>query len=280
MFSERIRRRQRSWWGNDQPIRERVHRLRELSTRHAAGDLPLRPCCPLWRRTFANKLNGRELARRHGFRLPELYWSGRAPARLPVERLPPHFVVKPAFGRSSHDVYLMADGTDLLGRRPYDGAALRRRLRRDLGELTLLPLMAEEMVRSESGEPGVPIDYKCYVFGDFVAAIEAIERIGSDPARNPVGHYFADWNPLPTSMRSDLYRTRAFAPPRCLDEMVARSAALGAAFGTFVRVDCYSTERGCVFGEIATCPTQGKNFSDYAERYFEELWRDRFPDQL
>ena len=52
MFSERIRRRQETWWGSGKSLGSRLHRLRELAARRAIDEpLGRGRCCSLWRRT-------------------------------------------------------------------------------------------------------------------------------------------------------------------------------------------------------------------------------------
>ena len=68
-------------------------------------------------------------------------------------------------------------------------------------------------------------------------------------------------------------------PPLCLSEMVACVRRLGAAYETYVRVDMYASDRGCVFGEFSSTPAEGRNFTPFGNRYLGELWERTFPDR-
>jgi hypothetical protein len=68
-------------------------------------------------------------------------------------------------------------------------------------------------------------------------------------------------------------------PPRCLEEQLACARRLGVACGTYVRIDMFATDRGAVFGELTNRPAGGAGFTPHAERYFDDLWRQAFPDE-
>jgi hypothetical protein len=275
-FSERLRRRQELWWGVESGI-ARLHRAREILIARDPGAGSLR-CCARWQRSLSNKLSSRAFAAAHGCRVPQLYWSGRIPDRLPIGSLPSRFVVKPAFGNRGAGVHVLCDGVDLFGHARYDARTLRRHLRSSFGLVSPIALIAEEFVRDESGVLSVPTSYKFYMFGEQVAAIEASRGTAPDSHDNPRRGYTADWRPFEPSLRSAEYRTGDFAPPSCLDEMLDVARRLGRAYGAFVRVDLYASDRGCVFGELASSPSRGTGFSPQADRILGEMWQDVFPD--
>jgi hypothetical protein len=48
---------------------------------------------------------------------------------------------------------------------------------------------------------------------------------------------------------------------------------------TYVRIDFYASRVGCVFGEFSPTPAKGNFFSPFADRYFERIWRETFPEE-
>jgi hypothetical protein len=226
---------------------------------------------------LSNKWNAREFARKHGCSVPALYWYGRRPAHLSLEKLPSNYVIKPALGQSCRQVYVMSADIDLMHRRRLAAPELRAHLIDTYGRVSLVPILVEEFVGAqELGK--LAIDYKCHVFGDVVAAIEVVVRESAQHARYMF--YTADWEPFTRPLVTAKYEPGCYQPPpHCLDEMLRHARALGIAYGTFVRADFYVDARGAIFGELSTTPNNGNGFTDYADRYFEELWREKFPTQ-
>jgi hypothetical protein len=274
---ERMRTRKRLWWG-DLGRRRPLHRVAELVVRRSRDDPDARwHCCEHWQRTLVNKWNGRELALRHGLRVPRLYWYGRRTAALPVESLPDHFVVRPVHGAGGRGVYVVAGDRELLGDVPLPRAALRPVLRRTLGRVARWPLLVEEFAYGEDGGPGLPTEYKCYAFGGTIGVIQVVHRT----RRHAAAHrfYTPDWTPIADHFQTDNAPASPAAPPRCLDEILRNATTLGAACGTFIRVDCFATPAGCVFDEFATTPNDGRGFTPYADACLGELWQRTVPDR-
>ncbi len=283
-FSERIRTRQRLWWGNPNRWRRRdtyrhlLHRFNEhrVLRRHDDPE-SLWHCCELWQRTLHNKWNAREFARKHGCRVPALYWCGRRIGALRFDSLPGHFVIRPTWGTGRGGVHVMADGRDLLHERAYTPEQLVAEVRREQGRVSRYPILVEEFVETEAGDQVLPLEFKCYTFGATIAAIQVIQRNGRQAW---TWFYTPAWEPFDDPMTTKVPQgPGSIDPPRCLDEIVANAKALGTAYGTFVRVDFFATERGCVFGEFSGSPAAGQQFTDFADRYFGELWDEVFPDR-
>jgi hypothetical protein len=254
---------------------EYLHRLKERHTfrRREEADHHWR-CCEHWQRTLIYKWNAREFAQRHGCRVPTLYWFGRNVSRLPFESLPEHFVVKPNLGFSRSNVYVMANGTDLLRQAAVTSQQLAAALRCVTRGVLGVPVLVEEFVKTEAGEYQLPIEYKFHVFGKEVGAIEVIRRF--DTSRAKARHYTARWRSFDQRMAFDLPLDEYIEPPRCLDQMVESAIALGKACKTYVRADFYASENGCVFGELSSTPARGEGLTPYGDRYFEALWQDAF----
>ncbi|HEY2386770.1 MAG TPA: ATP-grasp fold amidoligase family protein [Candidatus Binatia bacterium] len=246
-----------------------------LSRRHTDPDDRWH-CCEFWQRSLANKWNAREFARKHGCRVPEMYWCGRRVGRIPFDDLPSTYVLKSAFGKSGDRVYVMRDGTDVLHQRTFTATGLRAHLRGSFAQVPLVPILIEEFMGEESSA-ALATDYKVHVFGDVVGAIEVVHKLSAKSETSTF--YTPTWGAFDYPFTAPAYPAGSYEPPPpCLDEMLRHARALGVAYGTFVRADFYATRRGCVFGEFSTTPNSGNDFSDEANRYLGALWQRHFPD--
>jgi len=291
-FVDRLNVRARAWWGSDstsewtgkpttlgrlqrrlrQP--DPLHRLREVLVLRRRDDPDEAwQCCEHWRRTLGNKWNSRLFAERQGVRVPELYWSGRSLARAPWASLPSHFVVRPSFSGSRRGTYVMAGGLDMMRGVDHGARGLEAELRRTRRWRTLHPMLIEEFVRTEDGRYALPREYKCFMFAGVLATIEVVTRERDGLAVQ--SYYTPEWRLEPLTMTTRYPEGPAIDPPRCFDAIVDTARRLGAAYGTFVRVDLYATDRGCVFGEFSGRPQN--TFTPEASRYLGELWEQYLP---
>jgi hypothetical protein len=285
-FSRRLRLRHELWWGRPRRLADwrRVggvlHRAAERRRFHSRNDPDEAwRCCEHWQRTLLNKWNGRELAARHGVPLPELLWFGRSLWKLPVRSLPARFAVRPAFGRKRRGVYVVANGRELLRREPLRAAGLRRRLVREHGPLSLEPILVEAFAAPEDGGDRLPTECKFHVFGDVVAAIEVIERASIRLEDARVRVLTPGWEPFRDPMLTGYPVADLREAPRALDEMLAHALRLGGAFGSYVRVDFFATDTGCLFNEFSSTPRyRSLGYTPYCDELFESLWQEKFPE--
>lgn len=283
VFSERIRTRLRVWWGGPNRWRNRgsyrrlFHRLQEHYILRSWDDPEERwRCCELWQRTLHNKWNAREFAQRYGGRVPTLYWYGRRIGALSLDALPTYFVVRPTWGTVRRGVHVIAHDQDLLHERAYSKQQLIVEVRKEQGWVARYPILVEEFVKTEAGHYALPVEYKCHTFGATVGAIEVIQRAGRH-ARSRF--YTPSWDLFEDRMHTYLPQADYVDPPRCLDDILGCAKRLGTAYGTYVRVDCYATDKGCVFGEFASAPSGGQHFTAFADEYFGALWDAAFPNR-
>ena len=281
-FSARLALRNELWWTPPRWRGKRswldaLHRVREwqaFRTRddpHAAWR-----CCPYWPRLLVNKWNGREFASKYGCDVPALYWRGSSAASVPLESMPSHFVLRPVFGANLSGVRLVADGRELIWGEPATAADLRSKLPRARLRRGV-PILIEEFVRSEGGEYRLPLELKCHTFGDTVAAVEVIDRLRVNRARHR--YYTPAWEPIADPMHTGLKQDDVIRPaPRHLDRLLSLAAALGAAIGTYIRIDFFAADRGFVFNEFSTFPFSGTNYTPYCDELFGSLWAEKFPD--
>jgi hypothetical protein len=235
-------------------------------------------CCSAWQRTLSYKWNGREFAQKYGCPVPRLYWFGRKLSHLPFASLPEYYVIKPNLGFSRNNIYVMAKGTDLLRKASFSEQQLTESLRQVTRGILGVPVLVEEFVKTASGKYELPTEYKCHVFGATVGAIEVIRRVDNGRARHR--YYTARWESFEDPMDVDLPLDDYTDAPRCLNKMLAFASTLGQAYGTYVRVDFYASENGCVFGEFSSTPARGRGPTSYADRYFDTLWQEAFGNRV
>jgi TupA-like ATPgrasp len=283
-FSERIVRRRRLWWhpprpGTGRTLGDAAHRLVERRTvrRRDDSDEAWR-CCNSWPRTLVDKWNGREFAARFGCPLPELYWHGGALATPPFESLPEHFVIRPTRGANRDNVRVVTQGRELLLRESATTAELRTRYSFARRVLTPVPLVIEEFVRSEDGSRRLPPELKCHVFGGAVAAVELVERVVS--VAHSRRYYTPSWETFPDPMNTNMPISEIRSRPEGLEPMVELAARIGAELGTYMRIDFFATDRGCVFNEFSTLPVLGQGFTPYCDELFGALWEEHCPGAI
>jgi hypothetical protein len=280
-FSQRIAQRLRVWWyeppePGDRLRRYSPHQLQERYIPRRRDDPDaVWHCCAHWQRTLGDKANAREFALKHECPVPRLYWRSHLPSPARLRELPAYFVLRPTRGTQRQGVYVVAAGHDVLRDRPFRAGDMYRSIAARGKLAWTIPILGEEFVRAPDGTYRLPPEYKCYVFGDHVAAIQAVERTGPRP---PFSRFYtAEWHTIDDPMNTTLPLGPPRDPPPALAAMVRCAARLGAAAGTFMRIDFFATVGGCVFNEFASTPIAGKNFTPHCDRLFGALWEERFP---
>jgi hypothetical protein len=292
VFQRRIQRRYKLFW---KTRRFGLHGKGRCLLTYMSREDPIEKwhCCDLWQRKLANKWNSREFAVKHGCRVPELYWCGRNPARIPFDSLPDHYVIRPVVGHSCQGVFVMANGVNLLDGQPYSPDQIVADTRSRLRPWTRRKVMVEEFVRTEQGQYRLPPEFKMHVFGGRIASLLYIDR--NKPARGV--HLDPDFQSLARFLSDDpesaeeppLFTPRRYAwpsdqslpdPPVCWDEMKRVARTLGEAYGTYVRIDLYASDKGCVFGEFTPTQSKGVTIRPALERFFSAIWDEEFPDRI
>jgi hypothetical protein len=124
----------------------------------------------------------------------------------------------------------------------------------------------------------LPIEHKCYVFGEVVAAIEVNRRFLREELQR--GAFMPDWTVIPGGIRAECEPLSPDVPrPHCLDEMLVWASRLGREVERHVRVDFYSSRAGPVFGELTFSPHSGHGFNAFAEEFLGEQWERAFPTE-
>jgi hypothetical protein len=286
-FTERLHRRGREWWS---PARQlwkprsvidlvdRNLQRRRLMSRH--DNIKSWHRGRYWQRRLNNKWNSREFAVMNGYRVPELYWHGRNPARIPFSELPPNYVIREAWSYGGKSVYLVADGQELLRDSPVCSREIVGQLRSVRDPVWPFPILVEEFLRTNLGEYRQHVDYKFHCFDGQVAAISVQAGRQAGHSSPQCNYYDEFWNAIPESMRSHEFELTHFDKPASFDEMLDCASVLSRAYESYVRIDLYDTDRGCVFGEVASYPSGGRHFSSSADRLLGEYWSRYCDDRI
>jgi hypothetical protein len=273
-----------AWWGlpggwrNPASWRRPLHRLVERhQLRQRVWPISRWHCCDYWQRSLLNKWNSREFAMMHGVKVPELYWYGRGIADLPFDTLPEHFVLRSAWGTQKRGTHVFASGRDLLDNKLFNPSELKAAMLREYGRRARFPILVEQFMTTADGRYEQGVEYRFYCMRDHVALIQQVEHRGRIGRWN---HYFPDWHPIADPVNTERQALDPRPRPARLEEMLDIARCLGAACGTFMRVDLYETATGCFFGEFSSTPNWARYFTPWADDYLGRLWQEICPESI
>ena len=278
-FRARLERRTRLWWDSDSTAAIHAKAECHAPLHHEDSDSDWR-CCPYWQRKLSNKWNAREFAIRCGVDVPRLYWAGRNLSSIPFGSLPDAFVIRATFGSGAQNVLTLDRGLDLLSGRRYTRAGIVDRIRRMLnGQQLGTWVLIEELLRPEGPSLSLPTTYRFHTFGSEVVNAFALRRPGVGTTSR--SYHAPNWDPppFPFHLATKASDGRPAPRPERLDDMLRIATTLGVAYGTYVRVDLYSNQDGCFFGEFSPDPAQGHGFTPPADACLDDAWERHFGDR-
>lgn len=223
-----------------------------------------------WQRKLSNKYNAREFARLHNCKVPGLYWKGKDIDTIDFAKLPQYFVIRPTIGHSCSLVFLMANGINLMDKKPYSPEDIKAILSQSLEQNKYLEFLIEEFIKTEESEYKIPDDYKIYIFNGEVAVIEVINRLS--PTEGMLSCYDKNWNLIPNTAVNKFDQAPFQQPPRCFAEMMKQAKRLSKTYEIFVRIDFYASDKGAVFGEFTPTPGAANYLTHDAEKIFIRYW--------
>lgn len=222
-----------------------------------------------WQRRLSNKSNSREFATAHGCKISDLYWKGKDFSQVDFSALPAAYVIRPTIGRSSKMVFLMKNGINLMDNKPYAKEGILRLLEAAVVKHPYPDFFFEEFLQTEGGEHKILNDYKIHAFNGEIAAIQLINRLS--PKTGYSTWYDEHWN-LMDNLETYYPKGAVEPPPKCLDEMMAKTKALSKSYEIFVRIDFFATPKGAVFCEFAATPGGGRDYTPAGEALLIEYW--------
>ncbi len=238
---------------------------------------PMNPNIPLaewqqvahWQRRLSNKYNSREFAKKHGCRVPELYWYGTDTSQINFGALPAQYVIRPTIGHSCQSVFLMDGTKNLLDAKDYSPQDITSVMDKVTADNPGLEFLIEEFVRTETGEYSVPDDYKFYMFNGQLAFVQVINRFSYHDGST--SFYDGEWKRI-ENVNSIYAQAPPQPKPQSFDEMLAGATKLSKAYGIFVRIDFYATDKGAVFGEFTPTPGLGAAFTPFGDKLLTGYW--------
>jgi len=270
-FPERIRKRHNIFWSDPQSEQVRNTKTEENMPLHVWRD------APNWQRKLSNKSNARVFAQSLGCKVADLYWKGRDLRTIDFDALPAQYVIRPTTGHGSKGVYIMDEGLNHFDQKRYTPSQILENLSHDLEKHPMLEFLFEEFVQTEDGRHAIPNDFKFLCFNGVVASIVVIDRVSPK-----VGYsYFYDehWNKM--KRLHHLYPGKAEPEkPQCFDQMLAQAKILSKAYGIFVRIDFFATNKGAVFCEFTPTPAMGNGFTAYGKKLLLEHWDQYCPGRI
>jgi len=262
-FPARIRARHKIFWSD--PLAEDVRndKMDKMDPLEKWMDVPN------WQRKLSNKFNAREFAKMQGCQVPDLYWKGRDIDSIDFSSLPAQYVIRPTIGHSANLVYLMKNGLNLFDNKTYTPDEIKQDLKKAINNVSHLEFLFEEFVQTEAGEYSIPNDYKFLCFRGVIASIAVIDRVS--PKLGYSRFYNENWQKM-KKIHFKYPGKEELQPPLCLNEMLSHAKKLSKAYGIFVRLDFFATNKGPVFGEFTPTPSIGKGFTPYGKKLLLDYW--------
>ncbi|MFV8279931.1 ATP-grasp fold amidoligase family protein [Christiangramia marina] len=227
-----------------------------------------------WQRRLENKYNAKQFALKFGCKVAKLYWHGKKEdfENLDINNLPENYIIKPLFGESSKNIFLMKNGCNLFDSKEYTPKSLRNEINALFNSQDDLEIIIEEFIPNENGDFVIPDDYKFYCFNGTILFLQVNKRKGINKDR--ITFYNEDWKFIKRKILNEKAASikKIDVPPSCLKEMVEDVKKLSEVYGLFVRIDFYATAKGPVFGEFTATPRRGKHFTRYGSRRLIKMW--------
>jgi hypothetical protein len=251
LFSERIRDRSLRWWIHKDEVENK---------------------------NVGNNIGGKDFAKPLGIGVPAIYDIVPSPEEIPnFDELGESFVIKPARGYSSTNVFVMSNGVNLLDGKTWnrqeiiDKFSSTKKSQKDAHQKIII----EELLIPWNGEARIPYDYKFYMFGEKVAYCQIINRkSGANTKLNKTWYVDSEFNIIEKQIMVEyLQDDSVIMKPDCWDDLVSAAKVLGSTLNRFTRVDLYATNNGPVFGEFTPTPHGGRGFTTWADKWLGEMWK-------
>ena len=192
----------------------------------------------------------------NGWSVPKVYKAGSLSEAFEIaNQLGERFVIKQPGYHSSVGVWVLEKAhqdhyIDLLNFRVLS--------RKDIKPVGLEPqyYLVEEFIKSAYGSDKVPLDYKLYAFGGNISHILQIDR-NVWPFR--VAMFDNSFMPIKPGIHfktnPSRYRNAGHIIPLSAPQMLNMCRSLSKTMACkFVRIDCYDSDRGALFGEFTFTP--------------------------
>jgi len=241
---------------------------------------------------YEDKVSSKIIAQKSGCPVPETYYVGKSASKIPFDKLPERYVVKPTHHASSKGIFLMNQGINVFNGKETtqkniiktEKKYLSKTLSKKLGEWATYQIprrvLVEEFLPNLEGKYVVPDDYKLFVFHGRVCLV----RVKSQKKTKLAKYFNREFEIIDFDTISDrikkLEKSKSPGPsgptkPLYYDEMIDFAEKMGKEFGDFIRIDMYLTPTGPYFGEFTLYPGSGRysHFTKTINQYMGVLWQ-------
>ena len=246
LFSEMIQKRNYDWWKGKKDIKEKF---------------------------ISKKLIGEKYALSHGVPVVPKFFVTTDYDDPRFSDLPNTFVLKSSVGYSAKQVFPVDSGINVFSGEPIDVELILDNLKSDeFVQNQEHSLIVEELIEDEF-EYKIPLDYKFYMFGEIIAAIQVIDRSSKIKKEQAQGFYDEKWNKIPLDILPIRKEVDKFLKPTQLDNMSKAAKKLGKALGMFMRIDFYASKNAFYLGEFTPTPEGGKGYSVEGDKFLGSFWK-------
>ena len=245
LFSEMIKKRNHDWWKGKKNIQEKFLSKKLIGEEYSLkNDVPVVP----------------KILVTSDYDDPNLH------------ELPNTFVLKSSVGYSAKQVFPIKNGRNVFTGENQTVDQILQSLKADsFVSKQKHSLIIEELVEDEFGY-AIPLDYKFYMFGQEIAAIQVIDRPSKVQSEQSHFFYDEDFRPIPIDILPVRKSRDVFKKSRHFDEMKAAAKKLGTSLNMFMRIDFYTTKNEFYFGEFTPTPEGGSGYSIEGDQYLGKFW--------
>ena len=245
LFSEMIKKRNHDWWKGKKNIQEKFLSKKLIGEEYSLkNDVPVVP----------------KILVTSDYDDPNL------------RELPNTFVLKSSVVYSAKQVFPIKNGINVFTGENQTVDQILQLLKADsFVSKQKHSLIIEELVEDEFGY-AIPLDYKFYMFGQEIAAIQVIDRPSKVQSEQSHFFYDEDFRPIPIDILPVRKSRDQFKKSRHFDEMKAAAKKLGTSLNMFMRIDFYTTKNEFYFGEFTPTPEGGSGYSIEGDQYLGKFW--------
>ena len=246
LFSEMIKKRNHDWWKGQKRINEKF-----LSKKLIGEEYSLKYDVPVVPKILVT----------------DDYEDER------LKALPDTYVLKSSVGYSAKQVFPIKNGKNVFTGKGQSIDEILVALRTDsFVSNQQHSLIVEELVQDEF-DYNIPLDYKFYMFGERIAAIQVIDRPSKSQSDQSHFFYDEDFHPISIEILPVRKSRNVFQKSRHFNDMKHAAITLGRAVNMFMRIDFYTSKEGFFFGEFTPTPEGGSGYSQEGDRYLGTYWK-------
>lgn len=246
LFSEMIQNRNHEWWKGKKNIKEKF---------------------------LSKKLAGEEYTLKHNIPVVPKILVTNDYDNPQFSELPDTYVLKSSVGYSAKQVFPVSFGKNIFTGKSITVEEILSELKNDdFVQKQKHSIIVEELIVDEFGYE-IPLDYKFFMFGEKIAAIQVIDRSSKKKHEQTQGFYDEEWNKIPLDIWPIRKEVDKFSKPSQFIPMSEAAKKLGKALNMYMRIDFYASKNNYYFGEFTPTPDGGKGYSEEGDRFLGAFWK-------